>query len=82
MVSLCKPKTLLRSAGIYRDGLTGGGFSETELFNINAIFTFADVEQADRMGKRLRRKSATDLTLFRPLSYNFGVVVVKGQAKE
>jgi len=70
------------STGIYRDGLTGGGFFETELFNINAIFTFADVEQADRMGKRLRRKSATDLTLFRPLSYNFDVVVVKGQAKE
>lgn len=37
------------STGIYRDGLTGGGFFETELFNINAIFTFADVEQEDRI---------------------------------
>ena len=30
------------STGIYRDGLTGPGFFETEFFNINAIFTYAD----------------------------------------
>jgi len=30
------------STGIYRDGLTGPGFFETELFNVNAIFTYAD----------------------------------------
>ena len=30
------------STGIYRDGLTGPGFFETELFNINAVFTYAD----------------------------------------
>ncbi len=30
------------STGIYRDGLTGPGFFETEFFNINAIFSFAD----------------------------------------
>ena len=30
------------STGIYRDGLTGPGFFQTELFNVNAIFTYAD----------------------------------------
>ena len=30
------------STGIYRDGLTGPGFFETERININAIFTYAD----------------------------------------
>ena len=30
------------STGIWRDGLTGPGFFETELFNINATFSFAD----------------------------------------
>ena len=30
------------STGIYRDGLTGPGFFETEFFNINAVFTYAD----------------------------------------
>ena len=32
------------STGIYRGGLTGPGFFETELFNVNAIFTYADVD--------------------------------------
>ena len=30
------------STGIYRDGLTGPGFFQTELFNVNAIFSYAD----------------------------------------
>ena len=38
------------STGIWRQGLTGPGNFETELFNINAIFTYADpVGQADRV---------------------------------
>ena len=38
------------STGIWRHGLTGPGNFETELFNINAIFTYADpVGQADRV---------------------------------
>ena len=39
-----------RSTGIFRNGFTGPGNFETELFNINAIFTFADpVGQGDRV---------------------------------
>jgi len=34
------PRTL--STGIWDNGLTGPGFYETELFNVNAIFTYAD----------------------------------------
>ena len=42
------------SSGIFRDGVTGPGNFETELFNINAIFSFADpvggpVDQGDRV---------------------------------
>ena len=35
------------STGIYRDGVTGPGFFETELFNINATFTYADSAPAE-----------------------------------
>jgi uncharacterized delta-60 repeat protein len=39
-----------RSTGIWRDGMTGPGYYETELFNINAIFSFADPgQQGDRV---------------------------------
>ena len=39
-----------RSTGIFRNGFTGPGNFETELFNINAIFTYADpVGQGDRV---------------------------------
>ena len=39
-----------RSTGIFRNGFTGPGNFETELFNINAIFTFADpVGQGDQV---------------------------------
>ena len=39
-----------RSTGIFRNGITGPGNFETELININAIFTFADpVGQGDRV---------------------------------
>ena len=38
------------STGIYRDGLTGPGFFETELFNINAVFTYADPPPTEPTG--------------------------------
>ena len=41
------------STGIYRDGPTGPGFFETELFNINAIFTFADPVTSPSGGDRI-----------------------------
>ena len=41
------------STGIYRDGLTGPGFFETELFNINAIFSFADPQLVPNNGDRI-----------------------------
>ena len=40
------------STGIYRDGLTGPGFFETEFFNINAIFSYAD-PQLNNNGDRI-----------------------------
>jgi len=40
------------STGIYRDGITGPGFLETEFFNINATITFAD-QQTTGSGDRI-----------------------------
>ena len=41
------------STGIWRDGQTGPGFYETELFNIDAIFTFADPVTSPNGGDRI-----------------------------